>query len=292
MNRTNVIHLSYQAKNDCSPYEIHLQKGHYLFELWGASGGGNNGGKGAYVAGLITFFTKTVLYAYIGTKGENTDKKATSKKGGCNGGGSGGKSTSSSYYSGSGGGGATDIRLSPSFDAYTDSLIVAGGGGGSCGVDIAHGFGGDAGIYEGYDSTGYKISLGGGKETCMNFGYGMNGRDGTALSAGGEGVWGGGGGYFGGCAYQVQGANTNSGGGGGSSYVSGYPNMERHKSFFFSFFNIQDGKQIFLSPDGKSEKGHLGDGFLRISYMPNMQTFMKNPLHSSCFYYFMILILK
>ena len=30
----------------------------------------------------------------------------------------------------------------------------------------------------------------------------------------------------------------------------------------------------------------------RVRIPMNMQTFMKNPLHSSCFYYFMILILK
>ena len=282
MNNTLQYHSIYKANDDCSPYKIYLQRGHYMFELWGASGGGKNNGKGAYAAVLATINKNMYFYAYIGTKGEDAVNSTIKKtKGGCNGGGDGGKQTESKFYSGSGGGGATDIRLSPSGNSYENRIIVAGGGGGSCGINKDHGVGGDSGFLVGYDSTGYNISSGGGTVNCMNLGQGMNGRDGSDGSASSEGGGGGGGGYYGGCAYEIQGDDTNSGGGGGSSFIQGYPNVERNDHYSFSYYIILDGKQQFLSPEGSLETGHSGDGFLRISYLPIFFNSFQNKFRSS-----------
>ena len=60
---------------ECSPISINLERGTYLFELWGAQGGDarlvnsptirtDSGGKGAFVSGIISFPSKTNLYLY------------------------------------------------------------------------------------------------------------------------------------------------------------------------------------------------------------------------------------
>ena len=295
MNKSLFLHSFYSPKDDCSPYKIDLEKGSYLFELWGASGGGNEfAGKGAYAAGFIKIYQQTTLYAFVGSKGEDPLLGGqVHTKGGCNGGGIGGMSGYTTLLSGGGGGGATDIRTSSSTDAYDERIIVAGGGGGSCGQHADHGYGGDAGIYRGYDSTGYKISSGGGKENCQKLGIGSDGRDGTNnVDNGGEGNGGGGGGYYGGCSSPDSGQETNSGGGGSSSYVSGYPNMKKHDEYEFSSIIIKDGKKSFSSPDGFRETGHVGDGFIRISYFPVLKTCISKKLSLSSIYLYIFCIVS
>ena len=137
----------------CEPYTVELQRGYYLFELWGAQGGDgrymneqifreNSGGKGAFVSGMITIKQKTKFYLYIGGKGENQNSiyKGDYSFGGFNGGGNGGidmndPGDSNPPESGAGGGGSTDIRLIDESDDKLNSLksriIVAGAGGGS-----------------------------------------------------------------------------------------------------------------------------------------------------------------
>ena len=96
--------------------------GWYKIELWGAAGGGTNGGKGAYVSGMIYLEANDHLYFYVGEKG---NKAATFNGGGA------GSSTDSRYYAG---GGATDVRLvSGSWDdaeSLNSRIMVAAGGGG------------------------------------------------------------------------------------------------------------------------------------------------------------------
>ena len=95
----------------------------YKFELWGASGGGTNGGKGAYLKAYSAnpYPASTPLYIYVGGQGSGTT-------GGWNG---GANSTGSGY----GGGGASDISTTGGTWSTTTRLnsriMVAAGGGGA-----------------------------------------------------------------------------------------------------------------------------------------------------------------
>ena len=230
-----------------------LTRGVYLFELYGASGGGSLAGKGGFASGILTVQTVLQVYLYPGGAG------AYYTPGGCYEGGwnGGGKVCTNSYAST--GGGASDVRLKEG-DPST-RIIVAGGGGGSGdgGTEYKYGYryGGSGGGENGETVTGYSshypketfYAYGGTQEgpgsATIRFwgtnyvntaGKGENGGDG----AGGENYGGGGGGgYFGG-----GGGFDVTGGGGGSSYIS----------------------SIFLS--GKTISGnitnHIGDGNITI----------------------------
>ena len=235
-----MITLKYTGKREI----VTLPSGMYLFKLWGASGadavsydtGGGTGGKGGYVEGTITFFTRKRLFAYVGGKGVTQDicyPKGEVRKfyeGGFNGGGK-------SFSSGAGGtgGGASDIRLNDNFESR---IIVAGGGGGA-GFASSGGYGGYPSGGNGTNTakTGHVRSNGiggtqdsGGSQrdcssmcieeegtTYTNNGFsnsnGVFGEGGRGLGrycGGGSG----GGGWYGG------GGTVNTGGaGGGSSYI-------------------------------------------------------------------------
>ena len=95
---------------DCKAEELELDKGEYLLEVWGASGGTYKpsnvlGGAGGYAKGKLTVKEKTKVFVHVGSQGSNTSKEQ-----GCN-----------------GGGGATDIRLNN--DSLYARIIVAGGRG-------------------------------------------------------------------------------------------------------------------------------------------------------------------
>ena len=101
---------NYETKGE---YELFLPNGKYIFECWGASGGGKNNldGKGGYTLGFITFHQQHQLYIYVGGKGEYNEENKE-QEGGFNGGGKGGKSINyPNYYSAGRGGGASDIRV-------------------------------------------------------------------------------------------------------------------------------------------------------------------------------------
>lgn len=188
--------------------------GWYKIELWGAAGGGTNGGRGAYVSGVMHLELGDFLYFYVGEKG---DKNAT-----FNGGGAG----SGSNYAG---GGATDVRLISGTwneeESLESRIMVAGGGGGGSSVNGGGGgtlVGGDGSTANNSDPTkaiGGTQSAGGNhgtgsKSSGTSGSFGIGGTGGTNLS-------GGGGGYYGGGASGS--ANNYLGSGaGGSSFIVGY----------------------------------------------------------------------
>ena len=200
------------------------QDGTYKIELWGASGGGELKGLGAYTKGDIELTKGTKIYIYVGESGKynaKNDKVTTS----FNGGGSacGGQSKGCAS-----GGGATDIRLV--YGKWNDSaslksrIIVAAGGGGAADLKNA----GSGGGLFGYDSdfqhsnlfsqckaTGGSQIIGG-NNTCyendMLIGrFGIGGYWPNDNGSGGSGYYGGASGY----GYHSSGA-------GGSSFISGH----------------------------------------------------------------------
>ena len=210
------------------PFEYDFLPGNYLFELWGASGGGNRPGYGAYVSGILPIREKTTLYMYLGQKGVCGNSISF------NGGGEG-------CIYGSSGGGSTDVRFTKGewndFDSLMSRIIVAGGGGGSqCSKDYLS-QGGSGGILKGEDGQKRKVSESdiyvarGGEQnkggdhgkkyvnnanegTSGGFGFGGNGSIGDSSGNGG------GSGYFGGGGSATADSVVGSGAG-GSSYISG-----------------------------------------------------------------------
>ncbi len=227
-------------------YQVFIapKEGNYKIELWGASGGGVNGGKGAYTKGTIRLNQNDKLYIYVGQIG-------TYKAWAFNGGGPGE----------SNGGGATDVRLNISntgnwddFDSLKSRIMVASGGGGgtnNSNIDYTKSYQrGDGGTLSGIDArfcAEYLINV-----PCS---YDFSGHGGSQTSGGkqgekfnnvvdpyetiemtgkfGKGGYarnslnfeytssGGGGGYYGG-GHGNHPGNSWTGGGGGSSYISGH----------------------------------------------------------------------
>ena len=284
--------LSYKG----SPYSFKFFPGRYLFELWGASGGGKNPGFGAYVSGTLYLKTAKKLHIYIGQKGVNGNNIAW------NGGGRG-------TTHGSSGGGATDIRTVDGewddFESLKSRIIVAGAGGGSQQSSYLK-KAGDAGILSGYDGdrTGNTVTIaeGGKQATEAKAGTGtwsgVNGKFGK----GGQGSVnngngnGGGSGYFGGgggaTSYLVVGS-----GAGGSSYISG---MDKCKAILssstesnplFSESSIHSSGLFFVkiaAKDGSDTKWD-GDGKARITIQEYKTSHLKrNSLESFIFWLILI----
>lgn len=213
---------SYQTFNipDCAT-ELKL-------EVWGAQGGGSNGGKGGYSYG--TFSSQSIdtdkLYIYIGGNGSLVT-------GGWNGGGKGSSNSITSY----GGGGGTDIRTTVN-NNYQNRIIVAGGGGGASASDAVKGGYGGGGNNNGGDGTGKWKGTGGTQTaggiegdtsdpnyTATNGSFGVGGIGGYKSLTSGGGGGGGGGGWYGGGGGDWSAYNQNrSGGGGGSGYIGGVTN--------------------------------------------------------------------
>ena len=216
--KNNILNIHY--KN--SPYSYYFKAGFYLFELWGASGGGSDPGYGAYVSGILKLETRTKLFIFTGQKGVNGKSTAF------NGGGRG------HIYGGSGGG-STDVRIKggkwDDFESLKSRIIVAGAGGGSQPIHYRS-KGGDAGIFEGnegsYNSTrGFTVTLAKGGSQIKGgiagqsrdngcdgeFGIGGNSAENGNSNGGGSGYFGGGGG--------ATTDDTVGSGAGGSSFVSG-----------------------------------------------------------------------
>ena len=226
---------------------IYLHPGTYKFEVWGAQGGsGTDGGKGGYTAGIITIDKAVNAYIYVGGKGNELT-------GGWNGGGRGGEGSfhqlsETMCSNGGGGGGSTDIRIGSK--DVNHRIIVAGGGGGTCGNGWSPG-GSGGGISGGYAyAPKTNKSVKGGSQTegdILNGQSAVNSCDGDD---GSEGNGGGGGGYRGGFAYQSCGVFTNVGGGGGSSYISGHPECEKNTEYVFTNITVQQNVQ---TGDGKAK---------------------------------------
>ena len=258
MTSTRKIFLFCYEKEEIQ--NISLPSGIYLVEAWGASGGGANAGRGAFVRGILPLKTRTRLFFNIGGKGTSpTTKGSVIMRGGYNGGGNGGKSVSSVYYSGSSGGGATDVRLSKELN--TRILVAAGGGG--CpgkslgGISDKGGYGGDleGGLGQVFDEFKNMV-----KPATQTSGYSLgNGQDGRSskrgANDGAEGNGGAGGGYYGGYSLQEQGLNTRAGGGGGSSYAN---------PLYFIHVEMFSGANNIILPYGGTSIGNPDSGFLRI----------------------------
>ena len=103
LNRFSKTSVIYEAADVGQEFIVpEGQSGWYRIELWGAQGGGNNGGLGAYTSGIIKLIEGEVLYFVVGKQGTDTT-----------------------------GGGATDVRIedttSPSSEE-TRIMVAAGGG--------------------------------------------------------------------------------------------------------------------------------------------------------------------
>ena len=271
----------------CPDQTVTLRRGFYLFEAWGASGGGIGGGNGSYTAGYIRLYNSISFTIIVGGQGEEPISGPNRPKGGCNGGGDGGAGAyyaaeSHYYYSGSGGGGSTDILLNDE-NGEENRILVSGGGGGSAGIN--HSLGGAAGGIYGLDSKKNTISKGA-NQTGFRKGQGQHGRDGTDIAGGGEGNGGGGGGWFGGYSSHSTGERSDAGGGGGSSYISGHSQCDPHPSLKFLKTIMKTGENSFLSPEGITEIGHKGNGFVRISVF----SFKTCQQHHFSFFFNLVLI--
>ena len=224
------------------------ESGLYRIEAWGAAGGGEYGGHGAYVAGSVYLNIGTKLYIYVGGKGADSSR-TDSFNGGAGGSGSmradGGNRD---QMIGGAGGGASDVRLSLGDNtfAYASRIIVAAGGGGQGASGNAGGAGGALQGLPTSSSTASDVTNGrsgvgaaqtkGGAGGIAAAAYASNGLAGKAgtLGVGGRpvesdaiknvagGAGGGGGGYYGGGAGGAGAYGTGGGGAGGSSFISGY----------------------------------------------------------------------
>ena len=117
----------------------------------------------------------------------------------------------------------------------------------------------------GSQTSGGKISTSEG-----GLGYGGNSYD----------TIGGGGGYFGGSGGSRS-THRNGSGAGGSSFISGHSGCHafgekssnetsssstvHYSGHYFINTEMKSGDETFLSPEGQNEKGHFGDGFIRIT---------------------------
>ena len=273
-----------------SAIQITLPKGTYELECWGAQGGDSTrkaeglGGRGGYAKGTINLNTETVLYLLSGGKGSATTEKTVQQGGGFNGGGHG-TSTSTTYTS-TGGGGASDIRIGQ--NSLYARVIVAGGGGGGYAYSTKNtenyaegGYGGGTsgsdGVNKGSNTTSFLPGKGGtqlapgdsyygtasadsSRSEYAGFGYGANAQINASYSIGGGGGW-----YGGGSARRA-------GGGGGSGYVynssssANYPSgCLLNSDYYLSNTSLLGVGGLWNSPDGATESGHSGNGYVRIT---------------------------
>lgn len=271
-----------------SAKSITLPKGTYKLECWGAQGGsrGTNsgaGGKGGYSTGILTLTADTILYLSAGGQGVSSTTSTTGDSAGWNGGGG-------AQYYGGGGGGASDVRIGQ--DSLYARVIVAGGGGGAQGRNsstyAANGGagGGTSGQYGGYMGTQPSgtntVTNGGPPGTATSAGTAVNttyGNTSGSFGIGGNGglnstttcgTGAGGGGWYGGGTGQYR----YSGGGGGSGYVytsstaSQYPSgCQLNSSYYLTSASTILGINSFTAPNGTSETGHAGAGYVRITIL-------------------------
>jgi hypothetical protein len=183
--------------------------------LYGAQGGGPNGGQGGASFADLVVTPGESLSIFIGGQGGfvSTTNGGTAS-GGFNGGGLG-----RTNGIGAGGGGATDIRR-----AGTKLIVARGGGGGStCNGGVGGGATGGAAACG--SAAGGSQTAGGVGSAPGSFGFG-----GAATSGSADG---GGGGWFGGGAGQA--------GGGGSSFLASSPSILTNGATL-SGINFGDGK--------------------------------------------------
>ena len=275
--------------NEAKEYQFTImQTGKYKFELWGAQGGGNSGGKGAYTSGVISLKKDDIIYVYVGGQGTVNTSSGRSQ-GGFNGGGQGYtfyNSSVSSYFSGSSGGGSTDVRYNKNL--LSSRIMVAAGGGGYSYTSVGNPGGGLSGINYISHSTGGTQTSGGIAEIATN--NGTNGGFGYGGDSGLEAVGGGGSGYYGG-AGASQSNDNNYGAPSGSSYISGHvgcvaikseteiiakdgcdnstTNIQCSEHYSHKVFNqtvMKAGNEEMPSHDGSTNIiGNSGNGYAKIT---------------------------
>ena len=127
VNDSLILEYPCVVSDKCNPYYITIDRGTYLFEVYGAEGGGPNDetGKGGGIKAFFSIYSRQSFYAYVGAKGEQGVNIRLPQTFG---GGGSGYSYTPNQIIGSGGG-TSDIRRYK--DDLSSRLIVAGGGGGS-----------------------------------------------------------------------------------------------------------------------------------------------------------------
>ena len=277
--------MSYPCTDNTNypPIKLTLERGRYLFELWGARSGIDyfyyTFALGAYVSGVLSIQKSLPIYIYLGGIGSDGSNQGN-VCGGNNGGGTGG-----SY--GSAGGGATDVRLDKSLQSR---IIVAAGAGGGERVSTGHGgeLEGLQGQYQKCTTDSYTLAEGSEPGTQDKGGKGgletsSNKAESGSFGMGGSGVssrdGGGGGGYFGG-----GGAPWVCSASGGSSYISGYPGchsvinssttLTSSSSIHYSLISFTRTRMIagnknmpLPGNDFKTGIGNNGPGTIRITFL-------------------------
>jgi hypothetical protein len=302
------------TNSSCAAYEVNIDPGVYLLEVWGAKGGDGKydntpryGGAGGYSRGVITIRQTRKMFVMIGGSGSsiyNVDKV----DGGNNGGGT--NADARKDYHKSSGGGATDIRLDVN-DIFHRILVAGGGGGANAGLgggpaDGGVGGGTKGGMSPGHPNPTYNATDGtGGTQTqggvigsvsvcgepCRNTSPQANGIFGFGGNITGGNVMGGpgGGGWYGGAA-----GNGHTGtGGGGSGFVlnetnslnapSGYA-FKNSKEVFLVDGNTLSGAERFASTQGNLLIGNNGHGYARITLIDKVTT-NNFPSHRMCYAY-------
>ena len=278
--------IKYSDSNQVQTFIV-PQTGKYVIQLWGASGGDynfeNQGGNGAYTAGIINLNKDDILYFNIGGTGVN-------KTGGYNGGADGGSRTDGTYTAG---GGATDVRLVSGswndFDSLMSRVMVAAGGAGSGNYsgNISGGAGGALNGLSGTQSgsgSSHTVATGGTQTSPgktinggdSNSGFGYSSQPNVYGTGGGGGYYGGGSGSA--TSYKV------SAGAGGSSYISGHPKCnsidststvnniihtgkpEHYSGFIFTDTVMKAGNEEVPTHDNTGKMiGNDGNGYAKIS---------------------------
>ncbi len=275
------------------PESVVLVPGVYLFEAWGASGGGtiDEGvfhetptGLGGYTAGKLSLDKTTTIYVYVGGQGANGVLNQASVAGGWNGGGTGSWDTSDNEAAG-GGGGASDFRLVGGawndFDSLKSRIMVAGGAGGQCSNFYWHTNGNvHAGYGGGLSGYSYASLYAPGTQTSGHaFGYGKNG---VSKCEGTLGIGGGGGGYYGGSTQTTGHSSAACSGAGGSAFISGHTGCNaidgastaghithtgspnHYSGLVFTETVMKSGNESMPTHNGGSEIGHRGNGVAKI----------------------------
>ncbi len=254
--------FEYPFKGNYETFTV-FKDGTYQIELWGAKGGGANGGLGAYTSGNIDLKKNDKLYIYVGENPTyiNGNCYRTNPNNSFNG---------SNVGSCAGGGGATDVRLEngewDNFDGLKSRIMVAAGGGGAGYT----GYGGYGGALTGGDGEGfadYWTDRAGKGATQESYKFGVAEWS-THIP---------GNGYFSGEA--LGGANV----GGGSSYISGYPGCkaitkestesnithtespDHYSGKIFSDPVMIAGNDTMPNYNGGSMVGNSGNGYARIT---------------------------
>lgn len=251
---------------------ITLQPGKYKLEVWGAQGGSYStsyqGGVGGYSYGTLILNEPTIVYIYAGGQPAPLTGTTDPSSGGFNGGGVGEYTTygGTSTYAQSGGGGS-DIRISS--NSLYARVLVAGGGGGASNrfnaLTTRYGGGLTSGAYsttyQATQTSGYSFGTGASSKDVSNYKY-VNAASG--------------GGWYGGNASINYSDSTqyDSYNAGGSGYVytsntaSNYPSgCLLNENYYLIDAETIAGNVSFLSPDGVSETGHTGNGYVRITIL-------------------------